>query len=103
MATETIPFDVAELLDSPEAQAAFLSEIMAEGDAAATAEAIGTVARARGMTAIAREAGLSREGLYRTLSGKGNPELATITKVLAAMGLQLAVIPIAANDAQAAG
>ncbi|WP_159993665.1 addiction module antidote protein [Roseomonas sp. 18066] len=96
MATETIAFDAAELLDTPEAQAAYLSEIMAEGDAAAMAEAIGTIARARGMTVIAREAGVSRVSLYRTLSGKGNPELATITKVLAAMGLRLSVTPTSA-------
>jgi probable addiction module antidote protein len=72
----------AELLDSLEAQAAYLSEIMADGDPAAVAAAISTIARARGMTAIARDAGLSREGLYRTLSGKGNPEFFTIAKVL---------------------
>ncbi len=99
MATETFAFDTAELLDSPEAQAAYLSEVMADGDAAAVAEAIGTVARARGMATIAKDAGLSREGLYRALSGKGNPEFATISKVLHALGMRLAVSPTA-NDTQ---
>jgi probable addiction module antidote protein len=93
MATKTFAFDAAELLDSPEAQAAYLSEIMADGDAAEITQAIGTVARARGMTAVARDAGLGRESLYKALSGEGNPEFGTILKVLGALGLGLAVKP----------
>jgi probable addiction module antidote protein len=95
MATETFAFDAAELLDSSEAQAAYLSEIMADGDAGAVAEALGTIARARGMTAVARDAGMSRESLYRALSGKGKPEFATIMRVMRAMNLGMAVV---AND-----
>jgi probable addiction module antidote protein len=93
VATKTFAFDAAELLDSPEAQAAYLSEIMEGGDPAEIAQAIGTVARARGMTAVAREAGMGRESLYKALSGEGNPEFGTIMKVLEALGLGLSVNP----------
>ncbi|MFC3127470.1 addiction module antidote protein [Pseudoroseomonas globiformis] len=85
-ATKTFTFDAAELLDSPEAQAAYLSEIMAGGDPAEIALAIGTVARARGITAVAQEAGIGRESLYKALSGEGNPEFGTIMKVLEPWG-----------------
>jgi len=91
MATKTFAFDAAELLDSPEAQAAYLSEIMAGGSPAEITQAIGTVARARGMTAVARDAGVGRESLYKALSGEGNPEFGTIMKVLGALGLGLTV------------
>jgi probable addiction module antidote protein len=91
MATKTFAFDAAELLDSPEAQAAYLSEIMEGGDPAEVARAIGTVARARGMTAVARDAGVGRESLYKALSGEGNPEFGTILRVLGALGLGLTV------------
>ena len=91
--TKTIPFDAAELLDTPEAQAEYLSLAMEEGDPAVIARAVGVVARARGMTAIARDAGVGRESLYKALSEDGNPELGTIVKVLGAMGLRLAAIP----------
>lgn len=91
MATKTFTFDAAELLDTPEAQAAYLSEVMTGGDAAEIAQAIGTVARARGMTAVARDAGVGRESLYKALSGEGNPEFGTIMKVLGALGLGLTV------------
>jgi probable addiction module antidote protein len=102
MATETFAFDAAELLDSPEAQAAYLSEIMADGDAGAVAEALGTIARARGMTAVARDAGMSRESLYRALSGKGKPEFATIMRVMRAMDLGMAVVAYDHSRADAA-
>jgi probable addiction module antidote protein len=91
MVTKTFAFDAAELLDSPETQAAYLSEIMAGGSPAEIAQAIGTVARARGMTAVARDAGVGRESLYKALSGEGNPEFGTIMKVLGALGLGLTV------------
>lgn len=91
MATKTFAFDAAELLDSPEAQAAYLSEIMEGGDPSEIAQAIGTVARARGMASIAREAGVGRESLYKALSGSGNPEFGTVLKVLGALGLGLSV------------
>jgi probable addiction module antidote protein len=93
VATKTFAFDAAELLDSAEAQAAYLSEIMEGGDPSEIAQAIGTVARARGMTVVAREAGMGRESLYKALSGEGNPEFGTILKVLGALGLGLSVNP----------
>ena len=84
-------FDVAEHLDSPEMIAGYLAEAFETGDASYISHALGTVARAKGMTAIAREAGLSRESLYKALSAKGHPEFATILRVLRALGLDLNV------------
>jgi probable addiction module antidote protein len=83
------PFDAAEYLDSPEAIAAYLSEAFATGEDELIARAIGTVARVKGMKAVAAEAGVSRENLYRSLSGNGKPELGTVMKVLGALDVQL--------------
>jgi probable addiction module antidote protein len=90
MATKTFAFDAAELLDSPEAQAAYLSEIMAHGDAGAVAEALGTIARARHDCRRAR-GWVWRKSLYRALNGEGNSEFGTILKVLGALGPGLSV------------
>lgn len=87
----TVPFDPAEYLDTEESQLAYLDEAFATGDAAFIARSIGAVARARGMTAIAKQAGLSRESLYKALSEAGNPEFSTIIKVLGALGIGLGV------------
>jgi probable addiction module antidote protein len=89
-------FDAAEYLDSPEAIADYLTEAFDTGDGEFIAQAIGTVARAHGMTSVARAAGLSREHLYRALNTGGNPELDTVMKVLSALGVQLAAKPKAA-------
>lgn len=94
MATKTIktrPFDPAEYLDDAESIAAYLDEALATADPAFIADALGVVARARGMTQIARDAELSRESLYKALSADGNPEFATVVKVLHALGLRLSV------------
>lgn len=91
MAIETVPFDAAEFLDTPEAQARFLADAMEEGDVAYIAHALGIVARARGMSQIAKDAGLSRESLYRSLSENGDPRLSTMLGVMKAMGLKLSV------------
>lgn len=93
MPTETHAFDAAELLDTPEAQAEYLSLALAEGDVGAVNLALGVVARARGMTAVARAAELGRESLYRALREDGNPEFATVLRVLAALGMRLSVRP----------
>jgi probable addiction module antidote protein len=93
---KTRPYDSAEYLDTPEALVAYLSEALETKDAAFIAQAIGTAARARGMTEIAREAGVSRENLYRSLSGQTKPEFDTIMRVLAALGVQLTAKPNAA-------
>jgi len=81
------PFDAAEYLDSPEMIAAYLNEALESEDASAIAVAIGTVARARGMSAVAEKAGLSRENLYRALGGEAKPEFGTVIKVLHALGI----------------
>lgn len=86
-------FDAAEYLDSPDMIAAYLSEALETGDAKYIAQAIGTIARAKGMTGIAKEAGLSRENLYRALTEDGTPEFGTIMKVLSAMDIQLEAKP----------
>ncbi|MEQ1712508.1 MAG: addiction module antidote protein [Hyphomicrobium sp.] len=93
IATHTRPFDVAEYLDNNEAIAAYLDEAMAKGDAAYIVKALGTVARARGMTQIAKDAQMSRESLYKSLGGDGNPEFATVLRVMSALGMRLSVEP----------
>ena len=95
MSVETRRWDIAEHLDSDESIALFLEAVFEEGDPSLIAAAIGDVARARGMTQIAREAGLSRESLYRALSEQGNPEFGTVLRVLKALGVKLAPIPAA--------
>jgi probable addiction module antidote protein len=94
MATKTIAYDSAEYLDSDEAIAAYVDEALGSADLAHVAHALGVVARAKGMTEIARAAGVSREHLYRALKETGNPELATIMRVLKALGLRLSAQPI---------
>jgi probable addiction module antidote protein len=87
--TKTRPFDAAEYLDSAEAIAAYLEAAFEDDDPAFIAVALGTVARAKGMTEVARKTGLSRESLYKALSAEGNPEFATILKVMRALDLKL--------------
>jgi probable addiction module antidote protein len=89
--TRTRRYDVAEHLRTPEEMAAYLEAALEEagGDAAFIAKAIGDAARARGMSRVARDAGLSRESLYKALSGERSPDFDTILKVLAALGLRL--------------
>ncbi|MDZ5641647.1 addiction module antidote protein [Enterobacter sp. A103] len=84
-------WDSAEYLKTEEDMAAYLDACIEEAgdDAAFIAKALGTIARARGMTQVARDAGVSRESLYRALSGNGNPEFGTILKVIKALGLRL--------------
>lgn len=91
METKTAPYDVAEFLETPEEMAAYLEACIqeADGDAAFIAKALGDIARAKGMTQIARESGLSRESLYKALSGDRSPSFDTILKVISALGLQL--------------
>src|SRR6185295_12706595 len=89
--TKTSPYDVAEHLRTPEEMAAYLDAWFEEApdDAAGIARALGDIARAKGMTQIAKDAGLSRESLYRALSAEGNPTFATILKVAKALGVRL--------------
>ena len=93
---KTRPYDSAEYLDTPEAIAEYLTGALEDDDPRFIAKAIGTAARARGMSEIAREAGVSRENLYRALSGDTKPEFDTIRRVLDALGVRLEVRPKAA-------
>ena len=93
MTAETKPFDAADYLETEEDVAAYMTEALASGEAAVVARALGTIARARGMSGIARETGLSRESLYRALSAEGNPELATVLRIIEAIGLRLTAEP----------
>lgn len=93
MATKTSAFDSAAYLDSPDAIEAYLEDALESNDPAIIAHALGVIARAKGMSQIAQDAGLSRESLYKALSADGNPELATVLKVIKALGLKLTVAP----------
>lgn len=89
--TRTSRYDVAEHLRTPGEMAAYLEACLEEagGDAAFVAKALGDIARAKGMTEVARDAGLSRESLYKALSGERNPNFETILKVIGALGIKL--------------
>lgn len=87
------PYDSARYLDTPEAIAAYLTEALETEDSSFIASALGTVARAKGMSGVARKAGLSRENLYRSLDGQTKPELDTVIRVLGAVGLTLSANP----------
>lgn len=87
--TKTRHWDVAEHLKTEEDMAAYLEAALEDGDPKLVSAALGDIARAKGMTQIARETGLGRESLYKTLSPEGNPELATLLKIVHALGLQL--------------
>ena len=88
-------FDVAEHLRTPEDMAAYLDAWLEEAsdDVSGIARALGDIARAKGMSEVAREAGLSRESLYRALSEDGNPSFATVLKVARALGMRLHAQP----------
>jgi probable addiction module antidote protein len=91
--TTTTPYDTAEYLKTDDDMAQYLEACFEEAgdDAAFIAKALGNIARARGMTQLARDTGLAREGLYKALSENGNPEFATVMKVIKALGLKLHV------------
>ena len=88
---KTSPYDVAEHLRTPEEMAAYLDAWLEEApdDVSGIARALGDIARAKGMSLVAKEAGLSRESLYRALSEGGNPSFATVLKVARALGVRL--------------
>ncbi len=91
MGIKTTAFEPDRYFRTPAAQAHLLTQAMASGDAGHIAEAVGIVARQHGMGELARETGLNRQGLYAALSQDGNPTLATVLKVLAALNLELTV------------
>ena len=97
--TVTIPWDPADHLKTEEDMVAYLEAALEEGDPALITAALGDIARAKGMSQVAREAGLGRESLYKALSSTGNPEFGTILKVVAALGLQLHATPATVKSA----
>jgi probable addiction module antidote protein len=92
MPLKTTRWDASEFLDN-DAIAGYLNAAFEDGNPAFIAASIGHVAKAKGMSQIARETGLSRESLYRALSDDGNPELSTMTKVMRALGMRIQIAP----------
>ena len=89
MTLETTTWDSAEFLDSREAIVAYIEAAFDDGDPALITHALGVVARAEGMSRLAREAGVTREGLYKALTPNGDPKLSTFLNVLKALGMKL--------------
>ena len=89
MALETTPYDSADYLDSPEDIAAYLEAAFEDGDPALITHALGVVARAKGMSQLARDAGVTREALYKALTADGDPKLSTFVGVMKALGMRL--------------
>jgi probable addiction module antidote protein len=98
--TKTTRFDAAEYLGSEERQVAYITAALETGDADFVRDALGLVARARGMGEIAKNSGLNRESLYKALGESGNPEFSTVMRVLQAMGLTLSARPIRPDKKQ---
>lgn len=91
MPLETTAYDTADYLETIEDIADYLEAAFDDGDPELIATALGNVARSKGMTEIARATGLTRASLYKALSAEGNPEFATVLKVIQALGLKLTV------------
>ncbi|MDR3450848.1 MAG: putative addiction module antidote protein [Alphaproteobacteria bacterium] len=91
MALETFPVDLAPFYQSDAAQQELLNDALASGHAGYIANALGIIARARGMSGLAAQTGVKRQQLYRALSEDGNPTLETLTKVISALGFRLSV------------
>ncbi len=94
----TREYDAARYLDSEEAFAAYIADAAESGDAQELAHALGVVARAKGMSDLSRQTGLTRQTLYKALSGEGNPEFATIAKVADALGYRLSLVAKSPNE-----
>ena len=89
MTLKTLPFDAADAFDTPEAQAELLADALASGDAKVVTAALGIIARAKGMSQMARDAGISREAIYRATGPNGNPTLSTLMAIVRSAGLKL--------------
>jgi probable addiction module antidote protein len=98
MPTKTMPFDAAKYLDTPESRAELITDALETGDAQYLAHALGVVARARGMSKVAKDAGVTREGLYKALSAEGDPRLTTFLGVIRSLGLEICVKPAEKPD-----
>ena len=93
MTMKTRRFDAASYLDTEERQAAYIAAALETGDAEFVRDALGLVARARGMARLAKQAGLNRESLYKALGESGNPEFGTVMRIVRALGLTLSARP----------
>ena len=91
MKREPKAFDASKFFATPESQAELLADAFETGHAGYITQALGTVARARGMSEVAREAGVTREALYKALSGRGDPKLSTLLGIARALGVQLTI------------
>jgi probable addiction module antidote protein len=98
MMTKTTRFDAADYLDTEERQVAYIAAALESGDADFVRDALGLVARARGMAGIARKAGLNRESLYKALGEAGNPEFGTVMRIVRALGLTLSAYPASSGQ-----
>ncbi len=87
-------YDSADYLQTQQDMEQYLSACLEMGEPALIQEALGAIARARGMAQLAKDTGLTREGLYRSLSAQGNPEFSTIMRVVSALGLTLSAVPV---------
>ena len=96
---KTVRFDAADYLNSEERQVAYIKAALESGDADFVRDALGIVAKARGMGEIAKSAGLNRESLYKALGETGNPECATVMRIVRALGLTLSARPTVATRA----
>lgn len=94
-------FDITEHLDSEQAIAEYLTAMLEENDPALLAAAVGDIAKARGMTQIAKDAGVSRESLYKSLGGSSIPRFDTLSKVIDALGVKLVAVPKSASSSHA--
>lgn len=93
MAIKTTKWDATEALNSEEAIAAYLEAAFEDGDPVMVAMALGDIAKVKGMASVAREAGITREALYKSLSNKGDPKLSTLLGVMKALGLSIHIAP----------
>ena len=93
---KTTRFDAADYLDTEERQVAYIAAALESGDADFVRDALGLVARARGMAGIAKKAGLNRESLYKALGETGNPEFGTVMRIVRALGLTLSAVLLCA-------
>ena len=97
MSEQFTRYDTAEYLKTDEYVAAYFDAVLEENDPPLIVHALGVIARAKGMSQIARDTGLARESLYRALSDAGNPEFSTVLKVVRALGLQLHASQLSAH------
>ena len=101
MPLETFPYDTADYLTTKEDVVSYLEAAFEDGDPALISHALGDIARSEGMTEIAKATGLTRASLYKALSAAGNPEFATVLKVIQALGLKLTISARAVDSAAA--